>query len=429
MKLAHSLDKIYPSHLRPYPFQLEAVEYALTRNHSYLGYDPGLGKTIIAAMLINALKTPAVYVCPPFLRENIKNEFGRWLNPDRPRVLLIPDSKLFRKQTVDLVQKFAGENPEALLIVDEAHRFKSPTTQRSKAIYNYFTNYFTRRVFMSGTPMPNRPMELYPVLQNSAWNSIGFMSKFDFGRRYCAGHHNGFGWNFAGASRVPELAQRIIGPFMKRVRKSEVLTELPPKTEEILFIGDERDLPPEVAALDAQILKEYSPDDLVEGRLGKPHIATYRRLLGSLKVPESVTYIRFLIEECGEKILVFAWHKDVISELVRALSDLSPVIITGSVPSDERQARVDQFQNDDSLKLFIGNIQAAGVGFTMTAATRVLFVEFSWTPAENEQAEDRAHRIGQTRNVFIQYLVFKNSVDRKVAETILRKRKSIEQLH
>jgi SWI/SNF-related matrix-associated actin-dependent regulator 1 of chromatin subfamily A len=313
-----------------------------------------------------------------------------------------------------------------ILIVDEAHRFKNSKAQRSKATLSLLT-YFDRVVFISGTPMLNRPMELYGILDTAAPETIDFMNYFNFGKRYCAGFESKYGWDFSGASNVTELAEKVSPKFMLRIKKEDVLKELPPKTEEVLLIGD--DLNAELAALDSEIIKSFSPLDLIKGQIsdGKElHLSTYRQKLGIFKVNESAKYIESILENGDEKILVFAIHKQVIAELTEILKVHNPLVITGDTAMASRDQIVHQFQNDPMKRLFVGNIQAAGLGITLTRATRVIFVEFSWTKADNDQAADRAHRIGQTDNVFVQYLCYKNSIDRAVLGAMLEKQSAID---
>lgn len=411
---------VYPAHEKPYAHQLEAARFALARNRAYLGLDAGLGKTAVAAMVINTLDLPALYICPPFLVRNTEEELARW----GAVATIIPDSMLEKVCAPPTVRK------KHVLIVDESHRFKNKTTKRTRALFERFYPAAARVYFMSGTPMPNRPRELYTVLSKAAPETIDFMSEFQFGKKFCAGFDNGFGWDFNGASNLPELRRRVIhpaGPFMLRMRKKDVL-DLPPKIEEILLL--DRDAPPRIARMEKKILEHVSPEDLLAGELGKAgeelHLATYRRLLGEAKVGSSAAYIDSLLRETTESILVFAIHKETIAKLSTILSEFNPLVITGDTPMSERHRIVKKFQTEPKRRLFIGNIQAAGTGFTLTKATRVCFVEYSWTPGDNSQASDRAHRIGQNESVYVQYFCFRNSIDRKVIETLLRKAQHLE---
>jgi SWI/SNF-related matrix-associated actin-dependent regulator 1 of chromatin subfamily A len=413
----------YPKNFKPMPFQLDGVVFAMSRNRSYLAFDPGLGKTATAAMIARTLKPlHVVYICPPFLKQTVQYEFEKL---DAPLTLVVGDSMIHR----DAVQKEIGQLTQkgnSLLFVDEAHRFKTENSRRTKTLFKTITPLFSKVVFLSGTPMPNRPIELFPLLSSAAPETIDFKNKFEFGRKYCAAHRNGFGWDFNGASNMKELAEKVKGAFMMRRRKSEVLKDLPPKTEELVLIGD--NLSPTLSAVDRGILKSFSPEDLMGHLAPNDHVSTYRKELGKLKSPKAAAFIKEILDDTTESILVFAIHKDVVARLAKDLSDYNPLIITGDVPTQKRNQIVTLFQNDNTQRVIIGNVDACGLGFTLTKATRVVFAEFSWVPAINDQASDRAHRIGQKDNVLVQYLVFKNSIDRTVIETILRKRNVIKHM-
>lgn len=440
----------HPKHLIPYKFQLDGALFCLWRNRAYLAADPGLGKTIMSALIINALRVPAVYICPPFLARDVEAKLSQWVidasisklgEAPQGDILIVPDSMLSKglaKNQIEIQAKLG-----AILFVDEAHRFKNAEAGRTAALFGKksdpgLVEFFERVIYLSGTPMPNRPMELYPILSRQAPETIDFMSKFDYGKYYCGGYQNDFGWDFSGATNVEELARNVVVPysqldpitakskrFMLRIRKKEVLKDLPDKIEELLLVGD--DLPPTAARLDKAILKSFSPEDLMGHLAPNDHIATYRKELGIAKAPHGVTFIRSLLEDTDESVLVFVQHKDVARILSEDLSEYLPIVITGDVPPSKRFDLVKDFQQKKT-RCAILNIVAGGIGFDLTAATRVVFVEFSWVPADNDQASDRAHRIGQKDSVFVQYMVFKNSIDRAVMESVLRKRKNTQHI-
>lgn len=434
----------HPPGLAPLPFQPSAAAFALSRNHSYLALDPGLGKTIIAALALNALgRHSVVIVVPPFLALNTKAELEKWLTwkarisiyggqdfeeaevEPIADILIIPDSLIadplgFRFK---LYEYLAMMQPYTL-VVDEAHRYKNLEAQRTHAVFT-LSRSANRVIFLSGTPMPNRPMELYGILSKFAPETIGFKSYFQFGMRYCAGYFDGFGHDFSGASNVQELSHAVRSRFMLRLRKKDVLRDLPPKTEEIIFLAE--NLPPHVAALEKEVLR-LSGVDLMKEKLDVEHLSTYRRQLGLAKVPKAVSYIREILNDTDEAILIFAEHIDVIAQLEKGFAKFNPIVITGQTPKEKRQELVDMFQQDLKRRIFIGNIKACGVGFTITKATRVIFAEFSWVPGDNEQAADRTHRIGQKDHILVQYLVFRNSIDTAVMETNLRKRETTQVL-
>jgi SWI/SNF-related matrix-associated actin-dependent regulator 1 of chromatin subfamily A len=448
----------YPQGLKPLPFQPGAANFALSRNRSYLALDPGLGKTIVAALIMNALELqPIVIIVPPFLALNTKEEFLKWstrglrilIHGDPPgeafpHVYIIPDSliadplgnhdEMYKR--IDAMQTY-GEillNNSGMLFVDEAHRYKNIETQRTAGLYRS-ADKFERVVFLSGTPMPNRPLELYAILSRFAPETIDFKSLRQFGMRYCAGYFDGYDYDYKGASNVKELASKVRGLFMLRLRKKDVLRDLPPKTEELIFLAE--DLPPKMAAVERQHLAKHSPEDLMrkkftykdaQGEDVDAPLATYRRKLGLAKVPLAVAYVKDILDESHESVIVFAEHTEVIARLAKGLAKFNPAVITGKVPKEKRQGIVKRFQNDKRQRLFIGNIKACGVGFNITKASRVVFAEFSWVPGDNDQAADRAHRHGQKNHVLVQYLVFKNSIDKVVMETNLKKRKTTQLL-
>ncbi len=152
------------------------------------------------------------------------------------------------------------------------------------------------------------------------------------------------------------------------------------------------------------------------------HMSSYRKKLGILKTPLAVKFILEALEDTDEKFLILAHHKKVIELLKKGLSKYEPYIINGSTPRKRRKEIIDEFQKSKTSRLIIGNIQAIMLGWTITEASRGIFVEDDWVDANNEQAGDRLHRIGQLRDVLLQHLVFKNSFDRKVIESNLRKR-------
>lgn len=433
-----------PKGLTPYPFQEDAVRFALARKNSYLALDPGLGKTICAALILSTWNdmqvTNGLYICPPFLTRDAEEKLRAWGNfevarypTDKPfyrGVLIMPDSHLIRPEALEAIQNlFMVKGVERyVLVVDEAHRYKNESAKRTKALLRKIFTSFHRTVFMSGTPLSNRPMELYSILNAAAPETIDRMTRFEYGMRFCAGFEGQWGWDFSGASNMRELAARVKPKFLLRTKKADVLTELPPKIEELFVMGG--DEPQALTKLTAHAVGALPKDDTPIKEeivrelqtVGDPHVASYRRLLGLAKVKEAAEIIKGILEDSEESILVFAIHTEVIAELQKKLARNTPLVVTGSTSMSERHMRVQAFQAGAS-RLFIGNIQAAGVGITLTKATRVIFVEASWVPAENDQAADRCHRIGQRDSVLVQYLCFRNSLDRTVLLTNFRKRK------
>lgn len=427
----------HPKNLTLFPFQQKAFEFAIGANTRYLALEQGLGKTIVSSCVINHHARPAVVFCPPFLARNWVSELSKWnvtahrpvlFDPKKPlpgaAILVVPDSRLSKLDTAKQVAAWARQY-RADLVVDEAHRFKSDTAARTRHLVRMLP-YFGHKLFLSGTPLLNRPIELWPLLNATASNCIDFMTRHQYGMKFCAGYHDGYGWNYKGASNVEELGRRLIPHWMLRMEKAEVLDELPPKLESVTVLPSVK--PKQLQQIERKLRDglgyDPSPAELLEIALGGGReelpVATYRRLVGELKAAEAVDYVRGCVDILEESVLVFAHHTGVIETLARGLHEYDPVIITGSTPMEMRQQMVDAFQAG-ATPVFIGNIQAAGVGLTLTKASRVIFVEYSWVHAENEQAADRAHRIGQRGSVTVDYLVFKDSLDESVFKTARRK--------
>lgn len=411
-------------------YQKDMVRFSLERNRSYQWADMGTGKGVVAPCVVRSSGLPAVYVCPPFLVENTKAEFERWA--PESKVLIVPDSQI-HKYPLGVEKSFG----KYFLIIDEAHRFNNEDSRRSRALFGdnkkpgdplkeFYGLYphASRVMFMSGTAMTNRPRELYNVLNKAAPSCIRFMSFFDYGRKYCAGHIDYMGhWNFDGASNVDELRSRLYGSFMLRTRKSDVLSELPEISEELFFIS--HDFPPEVAELETKILREHAETDLMGPEIQDPHVATYRRLLGEYKVDPANEFIRGILEaNPDERIFVVGVHRDALSNLRDALSEFEPPLLNGDMAPEDRHRAVTEFQAGRG-RVILGNIEAAGVGITLTSATMVLFFEYSWVPGINNQARDRVHRFGLDHKVRCIYLSYRNSIDARVLSMVLQKQKTL----
>jgi SNF2 family DNA or RNA helicase len=160
------------------------------------------------------------------------------------------------------------------------------------------------------------------------------------------------------------------------------------------------------------------PDVLRDEEL---HLATLRRTLGVAKAAPSAEWAREKLGTGVDKILLFAWHTEVITTLADLLLDFNPVTITGATSTAERSRAVDRFQNDPGTRVFVGQIKAAGTAITLTAAAHIGIVEPSWVPGENEQVIARAWRMGQVRPVLASFLYVPGSLDQRIMRAFRRK--------
>jgi SWI/SNF-related matrix-associated actin-dependent regulator 1 of chromatin subfamily A len=461
-----------PPGLKLKAIQEDGIRFALARNRSYVAFDPGLGKTVVAAMVAAVQERAVVYLSPPSLIENVKNEFQTWaprirvetfgdkkasLKLEYANVLLIPDSLLSRPELVSTIRDFLGYwgEYEAYLIVDEAHRFKNDGAGRTKLLLGYrpkptknnphpreilgIQDLFDRVLYLSGTPADNGLLDLFSILNKSAPETIRFMNRFNYAKYYCGAYHTEWGWKYDGkpaAGRAKELHKQVIhpsGPFMLRVRKKDSGIKFPPKIEELLVVSSK--MSPALGAMDTKLQREFSEElDLIKklitvkkengGDEGDLHVAEYRRMLGEEKIKFAVEYTNSVLTETHENIILFGFHLSVIEGMKKGLKKWKPYVITGDTKVKDRQLMVNRFQSGDG-RLFIGNYSAMGLGLTLTRADRVIFCEHAWNPSINDQASDRAHRIGRNDTVYVQYMVYQNSLDKRIVETVLRKREII----
>jgi len=421
-----------------YPYQRAGVAYMVTRTGVIQADEMGLGKTIQVLAAVNALRLEHVLViCPKSLASTWVREGRKWLM--EPSVSRTPDfSGALVVVTYEEAKKFA----ETLALiqwsavaVDEAHLVKNPKAQRSKVVYSLAAK-APRRWLLTGTPIPNKPIELFPLVALAdpvEWNPGG-KGFFRFARRYCDAHQETVArgktvWIMNGASNLEELQERLRSTVMIRRLKADVLADLPQKIRQVIELpanGAKAALRAEQklvmhtlgGPLDwAEAVRQLQASDPV----AFAELARVRAETALAKAPAVVEHVRMALEGGVSKLLLWAHHHSVIDVLVADLAEYSPVELTGRTSAEDRQAAVDRFQSDPACRVFVGSIQAGGVGLTLTAASLVLFAESSWVPAENTQAEDRAHRIGQRDTVTVQHLALEGSLDAHVLQTVLAK--------
>jgi SWI/SNF-related matrix-associated actin-dependent regulator 1 of chromatin subfamily A len=449
---AAEIDLPHPAGLDYRPFQKAGIRYALDRDGVLIADEMGLGKTIQAIGVINAdpsIKT-GIIVCPKSLKLNWARELEKWLT--RPLTVGIangslPETDLIIINYEGLVkfQKEISSKHFDISIVDECHFIKNSKALRSKAVKAIKSR---RKVRMTGTPIVNRPSELYNIIEDLGGNWGSFMT---FAKRYCDAHQNRYGWDFSGSSNLDELQKRLRETVMVRRLKSEVLTELPRKIRQIIEVTAEDST--QKRAIEAEkTYEEQSQERLADLRASvelskaeseEAYKAAVARLRDAMqvdftemaklrhetalaKVPAVIDHVKNSLEDNNNKLIIAAHHHDVIDELMEGLAEFNPVKLTGETKEADRQAAVDRFQNDPDCRVFIGSITAAGVGITLTASSHVIFAELDWTPGNITQMEDRAHRIGQTDTVLVQHIVLADSLDARMAKMLVEKQEIID---
>jgi len=444
------------------PFQQEGVERLLSQRSTLLADEQGLGKTVQVIGMVNADTTirDVLIVCPLSVALNWQREWLAWSTRDltvgvatarewpNTNVVIIHYDAL-RRHLVPLRSREWD-----LVVADEAHYLKNPKAQRTQALLGNRRKGLQpvtgrRKIALTGTPIPNRPVELWPILH---WLDPGTWHNWRaFVTRYCGGYLDRWGWQVGGATNLRELHSTLLATGMVRRKKADVLDQLPAKRRQLIslpvdaiqdgkrLVRREQELVKALAKLharqdpDEQALwaADAEGDEVrwraaiaalsakVTDEIGE--LSALRRELGVAKLPLVIEHVNALLESGVPKVVVWAHHRDVLDGLTEGLAEHGVVRIDGNTPGRERQALVDQFQGNPATRVFVGGITAAGTGITLTAASLAVFAELDWVPGHVLQAEDRIHRIGQRDAVLIHDVVIDGTLDAFVAQLLVRK--------
>jgi len=425
----------------PLPHQKVAIEKLLANDKFILADDMGLGKTTsaIIASLESGVKKILI-ICPASLKINWQREIENYSNK---KTLIVEGRKWgstfdYYIINYDIVKNYhtIGE-PEIgeernnqilnekfdLAIVDEAHYISNTTAQRTKLINDILKN-IPKVWLLTGTPMTSKPINYYNLLRivnsNVTLNWQGYV------RRYCGGYQFTVNkkkiWNTNGATNLDELRIRTKNLVLRRM-KTDIL-DLPDKIITPIFLD-----------LKSTYYDEELEDFLritSESKNKESLSVTINRLMKVRQIisQEKIDYTCEIIDRCleqGKKVIVFTnftMSLDMLHEKYKKNS----VVLDGRMSKEKRQQSVDRFQNEDKVKVFISNIIAGGVGITLTAAECVIMNDLSFVPAHHSQAEDRAFRYGQKKNVLVYYPIFENTIERIVYNMLQKKKNIIDQV-
>ncbi len=477
--------------MTPMPHQVDGMNWCLDKNAALIAADMGTGKTGIACLSWIAWKSfgekgRTLIICPATIKLNWMRELNNWVDSstivvDQPDIG-IASGKHWPENDVVIInydilhrhQRDLEDEDWGIVIIDESHNIRNSSALRTKCVVGgrvmekikekgkppktVLKNTFKgirakRKIVMTGTPILNKPVEIFTSLKwldKATWGNYRF-----FTERYCDAQPAGYGraTDVSGASNLRELHDRLKKTIMFRVLKKDVLKNLPPKIHQIIPLP----APDSVKmAIDEQLrmwtLAESTVKSLREkrdaakvarnrdeyARLGMQlrsvngelitNMSRARKDLGVSKIPLVVQHVEDILSTAGpdKKVVVFAHHTEVLHTLAAHFQPRGVAFIDGSTPTQDRMAVVDRFQTDPACRVAVLSILAAGVGTTMTASDHVVMAEADWRPGINDQAEDRTHRIGQTRGVLVQYLVYDGSVDAIIIQRNIEKQKIID---
>ena len=400
--------------------QTTGVAFLLSRRKAILADDMGLGKTrtAIVAAREQAPNGKVLVISPASMKLGWRREILTVEPNSSVDVLDKEPPKETGRWTIvnyDRLGKFAKYLQDIkydVIIIDEAHAIKNKSGRSNRTLSLIDANFDAAIYLLTGTPMTNRPRDLFNLLK--AIDHPSSKSFYNFAKRYCNAEETIYGLNSDGASNIDELAKVVSGVMLRRTKDESL--DLPEKTRTWLPIEAKIS---KVSTLEKKALDYLSKNPSRGGEtwitfLGKLNQA--RHELAIAKVPGTLGFIQDLVE-AGQKVVVFTSYQGVVDRLLEKLGD-GAVSLTGSKTAEEREKAVSKFQQDDNIRVFVGNLHAAGTGITLTAGTHVVFNDLDWVPANHWQAEDRIYRIGQTQPVFVTYLYTSGTLDQFVSELL-----------
>lgn len=398
-----------------YPFQAKGVEWLAPRRRAYLGHRPGQGKTPMSIRAaVNAGVERPVVLCPAIAKPVWTTRWPVW-GVGTPKVCTFGQLV----EHPDLVEEILAYEPD-LVLIDEVHFLSTTSSKRSRLALK-IANRVERAWVLSGSPLRNGPQDLYPVLR-AIWpdelRKLGINNRWEFLSMFTEFTMGDYGPRVIRAKNVP-LLREIISRIMLRPSDDEVNLDLPPLRWEVMPLDDHRNVDRLISQETG--LSRAALQDIIEG-MDSPHVATIRRCLGALKTVAAADAIAWELDNgLLDKVVVFAYHKEVLDVLERKLAPYVSVRVDGSVSGLERQRRQDAFQHYKDPRVFLGQTQACGVSIDLWAAHECVIVEPSWTPDDDVQVVKRLHRIGQIHPVRARICVLSGTLDDGMARVRERK--------
>ena len=408
------------SHRPPLSHQKEAIQKLVENKKFILADDMGLGKTtstIIAALEAGSKKV--LIICPATLKINWKREIENYSD----KSVYIAEGKKFSTDSdfviinYDIIKNFHDPKKKDdsqvllanfdLVIIDEAHYIKNAQAQRTKLINDIVKN-VDRLWLLTGTPMTSRPIDYFNLL--SLVDSPVAKNWMAYVIRYCEGYQFKAGprkvWNVMGASNLEELRDRTVGLTLRRLKEN--VLDLPDKIITPVYLRLKSN---QYEAVMGEYYDWYdkNPDESKSLTVQFSKLTKVRQIIADEKIAQTIEIAENIIEQ-DKKVIIFCNFTDSLNKITEHFGKTA-VKLDGSMSKVERQFSVDQFQENPKVKVFVGNIKAAGVGITLTAAEAVVMNDLSFLPSDHAQAEDRAYRYGQKNNVLVYYPIFDNTIE------------------
>jgi SNF2 family DNA or RNA helicase len=400
--------------------------------------EPGLGKTVQALAAVEAIGAyPCVVVVPASVRVNWQREIAQWLPHRTVEIARTNKAHEISADYVvvgwDTLRAWVNHLPAVSVILDEIHLAKNGKSQRAHAAFALAERTHDSGGFvigLTGTPVPNRADEIKAQLR-----LIGRLNEF--------GGSNGFDVRYGAGRNGILLNREMRARCYVRRRKSDVLADLPEKEWIPIILEGDPEIMKEYAKLDKDFKETVQRDflnarsssdiEMVNERLGRGGVGLGPTKLKQLALLDKLKqvavrakqdgikkWIADNFEGTGKKLVIFAWHRDVVDWIADEYANGCK--IQGGMTDTAKQAAIDKFQNDPDQQFISCSIKAAGVGITLTAASDVLFIEQGWNPADQDQAADRCHRLGQRDSVSAYTAICLDTIDEKIFRLIEKKR-------
>lgn len=432
-----------------YNHQEEGVKFLLSRNGCILAYDMGLGKTMVS--IVAALESGAekiLVITPSATKINWEREINIFSDDTT-----IIDGKIFNKAkftiiNFDILKNFHTiktesnkENQEIkrdlvdanfdLIIIDEAHYLKNYESIRGKIVSELTKSSGNIKTWLlTGTPIANRPMDFYNLLKiiksplTENWKY--FATRYCDAKQITTTLRNGFKkkvWLTTGSSNLEELSIKTKNILLRKL-KTDVL-DMPDKVVVPVYHKLNKTLTKEYNLLwdDYVAKKEMEGKKTSDTQKDLVELILLRKFIAMSAIPHTIEMVENAIE-MGRKVIIFTSFSEELETITKHFGKIA-VKHNGPMSITKKQDSVDQFQNNDKIKVFVGNIKSAGVGITLTEATVVIFNSFDWVTGNNEQAEDRAFRIGQKNDVNVYYQLFEKTISTKMWSVLKGKREVI----